>query len=411
MCYIRWPGFIRANFGCVEHVIVLNVGCPIFPKRLQETKSCNVAVFSFDTPPFMPALQNQKQRPGATMAMMEQDSQNGPAGAESQRAPRPTLKTIAYMTGLGITTVSRALNDAPDIGADTKKRVRLVAEQIGYRPNRAGVRLRTGKTNVISLILSLDDEVLGLTSQMVLGVSEALAHTGYHLIVTPYDRSKDPLDPVRYLVETGSADGIILSDTRENDPRVQYLLHHNIPVATHGRTGLGAVHPYFDFDNETFARKGVELLHARGRRQIALIAPSPNYFYAHHMTKGFAEAMERLDLLEIPIRSVHTGDPYGVIQTEIERAMRSRHRPDGILCGSVGTALIAAVAIEAAGYKTGADVDLVTKHSAELMRQIRPEIFVINEDFRQAGNFLARALIETIAGKSAAELQFLDVPE
>ncbi len=60
-------------------------------------------------------------------------------------ARRPTLKTIAYMTGLGVTTVSRALHDAPDIGQATKERVRLVAKQIGYRPNRAGVRLRTGQ--------------------------------------------------------------------------------------------------------------------------------------------------------------------------------------------------------------------------------------------------------------------------
>ena len=57
--------------------------------------------------------------------------------------------------------------------------------QIGYRPNRAGVRLRTGKTNVISLILSVETEVLGLTSHLVYGISEHLAGTPYHLIVTP----------------------------------------------------------------------------------------------------------------------------------------------------------------------------------------------------------------------------------
>ncbi len=89
-----------------------------------------------------------------------------------RRDERPTLKTIAYMTGLGVTTVSRALNDAPDIGQATKERVRLVAKQIGYRPNRAGVRLRTGRTNVISLILSIENEVLGMTSHLVYGISE-----------------------------------------------------------------------------------------------------------------------------------------------------------------------------------------------------------------------------------------------
>ena len=83
---------------------------------------------------------------------------------------RPTLKTIAFMTGLGITTVSRALKDAPDIGAETKERVRMVARQLGYQPNRAGVRLRTGKTNVIALVLGIDEEILGFANQMVVGV-------------------------------------------------------------------------------------------------------------------------------------------------------------------------------------------------------------------------------------------------
>ncbi|MEL6809546.1 MAG: LacI family DNA-binding transcriptional regulator, partial [Pseudomonadota bacterium] len=61
---------------------------------------------------------------------------------------RPTLKTIARLSGLAVPTVSRALSDAPDIGKDTKRRIRDIAKRIGYRPNRAGVRLRTGRTNV-----------------------------------------------------------------------------------------------------------------------------------------------------------------------------------------------------------------------------------------------------------------------
>ena len=63
----------------------------------------------------------------------QSDDPGAPAGSV-----RPTLKTIAYMTGLGVTTVSRALNDAPDIGQATKERVRLVARQIGYRPTGPG---------------------------------------------------------------------------------------------------------------------------------------------------------------------------------------------------------------------------------------------------------------------------------
>ena len=94
------------------------------------------------------------------------------------------------MTGLGVTTVSRALKDAPEIGAETGERVQLVARQIGYRPNRAGVRLRTGKTNVISLVLNTEEEIIGFVSDMIYGISEELAATPYHLIVTPYSRRR-----------------------------------------------------------------------------------------------------------------------------------------------------------------------------------------------------------------------------
>ncbi|MBL8893261.1 MAG: LacI family DNA-binding transcriptional regulator, partial [Rhizobiales bacterium] len=74
-----------------------------------------------------------------------------PAGqtlVEATRHARPTLKTIAELTGLGVTTVSRALKDGPELSLRTKQRVRNVANEIGYLPHRAGVRLKTGKTFV-----------------------------------------------------------------------------------------------------------------------------------------------------------------------------------------------------------------------------------------------------------------------
>ncbi len=89
------------------------------------------------------------------------DSGISGTGDGEASAGRPTLKTIAFMTGLGVTTVSRALKDAPEIGEETRRRVQLVARQVGYRPNRAGVRLRTGKTNVISLVLNTEEQVMG----------------------------------------------------------------------------------------------------------------------------------------------------------------------------------------------------------------------------------------------------------
>jgi LacI family transcriptional regulator len=324
---------------------------------------------------------------------------------------RPTLKTIAYMTGLGVTTVSRALHDAPDIGQATKERVRLVAQRIGYRPNRAGVRLRTGKTNVISLILSVETEVLGPTSHLVYGISEYLAGSPFHLIVTPYGKHSDPLDPVRYIVETGSADGVIFSRTEPEDPRVRYLHERGFPFATHGRTDMGIAHPFFDFDNARYGEVAVARLAARGRRRLALLAPPAELTFSRHMTDGFQRAIERHDLIDVPIRAVTTDSSYEDIGAEVGRLMAARRRPDGIVCGSAAAAISAIGAAEAAGFVIGRDFDVAVKESFNMMQKFRGEIEVVHEDFRRAGMGLAEAVVRTIGGTAAPELQTLDAPE
>jgi LacI family transcriptional regulator len=141
-------------------------------------------------------------------------------GAVLEAGERPTLKTISRLTGLAVATVSRALHDAPDIGEATKRRVQEMADLVGYRPNRAGVRLRTGKTNVISLVLSTDHDVMNHTARLISSVAGALRDSPYHLIVTPYFPAEDPMAPVRYIVETQSADAVILNQIQPRDPRV-----------------------------------------------------------------------------------------------------------------------------------------------------------------------------------------------
>ncbi|MEX0956914.1 MAG: LacI family transcriptional regulator [Rhizobiaceae bacterium] len=331
---------------------------------------------------------------------------NGPRPPDG----RPTLKTIAFMTGLGVTTVSRALKNAPDISADTKHRVQLVARQVGYRPNRAGVRLRTGKTNVISLLLNTDEQLMGFISDIIYGVSQELAGTPYHIILTPYSARSDPMDPVRYVVETQSADGIIISRTEPHDARVKYMTERQFPFATHGRTNMDIDHPWHDFDNQIFARNAVRCLAERGRSRLALLAPEPTLTYYRHMTEGFAEGLAASAVTEVPFRSVWVDQPIDDIRDRTAELLRRAGRPDGIVCGSGTSAFALVSAIEQCGLALGEDIDVVTKQSTKLVQMFRPRLIVVNEDFRLAGRELARALMGRINGRPTAELQSLSIP-
>lgn len=330
---------------------------------------------------------------------------------EATAQERPTLKTLAFMTGLGVTTVSRALKDAPEIGAETRRRVQLVAKQIGYRPNRAGVRLRTGKTNVISLVLNTEHELMSFVSDIIYGVTEVIADTPYHLIVTPYSRSQDPLDPVRYLVETGSADGVIISRTQPNDPRARYMLERGIPFATHGRTDMGLVHPYHDFNNYAFAAEAVRHLAGLGRRRLALVTPPVGLSYYRHTVDGFADALSEVGASEVPFNTVSIDHSIEQIRTRTAQLMRRDIRPDGIISSAAAATLAIVAGIEDAGLKLGRDVDVVSKQSSELLHLFRHELLVVNEDFRLAGSELARSVLGWIGGAAPGSLQSLSEPK
>lgn len=322
----------------------------------------------------------------------------------------PTLKTIAAETGLAIATVSRALKDAPDIGEETKKRVRETAARLGYRPNRAGVRLRTGKTNVIALVLSTEADVMNHTSKLLYSIAEALRGTAYHLVVTPFFADQDPMDPVRYIVETGSADGVVINQTQPDDPRVRYLADHGFPFVTHGRTDMGLNHPYFDFDNEEFARIAVRELVQRGRQRLMLLPPPRAQSHARHMITGFADEAALLGVTFEVMEEVNSDTVAPAVQAAVQARMLREPRIDGIVCGSTTSAMAAVAGAEHAGLTIVRDFDLVAKEAISFLHRFRRGIIVVKEDVGQAGNFIAHALMAAIERRTPELGQFLERP-
>lgn len=323
---------------------------------------------------------------------------------------RPTLKTIAAESGLAVATVSRALKDASDIGEETKRRVREIALRLGYHPNRAALRLRTGKTNVIALVFSSEADVMNHASRLIYSAAEALRGTAYHVVIMPYFGDQDPMAPIRYLVETESADGVILNQTMPDDPRVRYLAERNFPVATHGRTEGGINHPYFDYDNEAYARIVVQELAKRGRTHLLLLAPPVTHTYTAHMTTGFLEACNQHGLRSEVLATAHADSGAARIHAAIMERLLQPDAPDGMVVGSTTAAMAAITGAESLGLQIGIDFDLAAKEALNFLFRFRRDIIVLHEDVGKAGDYLARALMAAIEDPTAPPRQFLDCP-
>jgi LacI family transcriptional regulator len=322
---------------------------------------------------------------------------------------RPTLRTLAEVTGLGVSTVSQALRDNPEIAEETRKRVKLAAQQAGYRPDRAGVRLRTGKTNVITLILNSDGPSLSLTEQMVYGISDILKGTPYHLVVTPYELS-DPMAPVRYVVENKLADGVIISRTQADDPRVRYLVDNHMPFSTHGRTQCGIDHPFHDYDNEVFANLAVGALAKHGRKRIAHLIPPPGLLFHTHAITGFANALREFGLSEFPANNLNIDTNIADVQHFGAEVAHLDDAPDGYVSYSELSTMAIISGLEAAGKTLGRDYDIVSKQCSPFMSWFRPNLMMINEDHKLAGRELAKAVLGAIKGEDVKSLQSVIAP-
>lgn len=319
---------------------------------------------------------------------------------------KPTLRTLATATGLAVTTVSRALKGAPDISEATRKRVNEKAISIGYSPDRAAVRLRTGQTRVIAFLLEPHDEMLSFGTRMIAGIMASLRNTGYHLVVMPQFADEEPLHAVRNIVRNRLADGIVFCRTRPDDERARFLTQEGFPFVSHGRTDLSAGHDYVDFDNHAFAHDAVGRLASAGAHRIALIGAPSRYTYHRHMQSGFLAAVATTGLgAETPV-DIDISSPADDITDWAATAVMERG-VDGFVCGGEASALAVGRAIAELKGEAGMHIGIVAKQTTPLFDAMSRDFETIFEDLEAAGQALGTALVMRLSGHATGVQQVL----
>ncbi|GLQ55932.1 LacI family transcriptional regulator [Devosia nitrariae] len=323
---------------------------------------------------------------------------------------KPTLKTIAQMTGLAVTTISRALNNAPELAQETRERVQRIAAEIGYLPDRAALRLKTGRTNVISLVLEPDEHIYGFGTSLVTGITEALRGTAYHLVITPQFRNIAGIEPIRHIVRNRMADGVIFSKVEPFDERVKFLFDAGFPFVSHGRSQFAQAHAFVDFDNEAYASGAVERLAKRGCRKVAILLPESALTYSEHLRDGFVRAAEALQLDHEIAADVTLSSPTDAIRTHVIKRQRRPDPPDGYVCCSEISALAVIDGLAESGRIIGGTAHVVTKQATPLFAQFRPGAETVFEDFVGAGRRMGELLLLAIGGAPAETLHAIGAP-
>jgi DNA-binding LacI/PurR family transcriptional regulator len=207
------------------------------------------------------------------------------------------IKYLAQQLGLTIGTVSRALNDKPDISDSTRKRVKDAATAIGYVPSLSGRRLRQGSTNTIGFAIELSADTNAASEDFFMGVFEGvqtvLMRHGLDLVVFPCSTDSDHVEYIQRIVSRELVDALIISATRQTDKRIEFLKTTGMPFLALGRS---ASHPdinWVDVDFLTLAKQSVERLVAHGHKNIAIVLPPDDTNFPALYLEGYLEGLGR----------------------------------------------------------------------------------------------------------------------
>ncbi len=324
---------------------------------------------------------------------------------------RATLRTIAEFTGLSPSTVSLALRGGSRLKPETYQRVSEAAAQLGYVPDRAGVRLRTGKTNVIALVLERAEETIDFARYLIQGIGRAIEGTRYHMNVTPEFGTGTAVDTIRYIMENRTADGVIITHTTARDPRVQLMMEHDFPFVSHGRTEFYSPHAFHDFHSEEFARLAVERMAEKGARRVLLVVGRQTTYNYHTIITAYERTAARLGI-ETSVLSPQTDRAASAATRAFGRSIAQLSpRPDGIICDSELRSIFMLAGLEDEGVIAGRDIHFICKQTSDLLPALYPHIDTIEEDVLAAGIELTRLLLRHIDGEPPETLRTLGEPK
>jgi DNA-binding LacI/PurR family transcriptional regulator len=308
-----------------------------------------------------------------------------------------TISDIAHLAGVSKSTVSRALNDSPLIGEDTKGRIRAIAAEHHFELNEPARRLSRQQSNVAGLIMfgktpgeySPDLFMLELMG----GITGGLHEQGYELLmVMPTD---DDSDFARRYVASGRADGFIVLSPSCTPKRLQQLVESGAPFVVWGRHAGSAQYSSVTGDNVGGGRIATQYLLETGRRRIAFVGGPVWAPEIQERRAGYEQALAAAGVEVDEALIVHTPwmDAERNAADAVSRLLEEGEI-DAVVTNSDRYAIGAIDALRARGLSVPEQVAVVGYDDVAIAALASPPLTTIRQDGALAGRLLARALVQ-----------------
>lgn len=233
----------------------------------------------------------------------------------------PTIKEVAAKSGVGIGTVSRVLNNSPQIKEETRQKVMKAIEELNYVPNVAGKRLSQSRSHVLAVIVPIIDHPY--FAKLIAELELAADKYGYSLLVASSQHRIEKEEEILRRLRQNEADGAIFVTHYEH----QEEEFKNLAIVSIDRH-LGENIPIVTSDNYEATRRGVEHLLNKGCHKIVYLGSKPSQASEVSLReKAYRDVMKENHLEEIVINK---NIKHGQEETLIDELFMNYRGFDGI---------------------------------------------------------------------------------
>ncbi len=328
--------------------------------------------------------------------------------ARRSKIKKTTIVDIAAASGVSVTTVSRILNDKPDVAEDTRERVLRVMEELGFAPQSSWQQIRSGKSHLITMHFPQDfnPPAHRVIFEAALGCEDA----GYSINIIVNSLSDNELLAI---FRGGQADGMILMEIQTHDRRVEVLRQHAYPFVLIGRCADNTGVSFVDIDIDHGVTMAMQHLVELGHRQIGFVTLSPvvqekEYGYSTWALQSYNLACQQHGLPQLwRAVNLNSDDAAAVVQ----RLLDEHPHITAIVTPQENCIVGVLKAIRAQGLRVPDDISVVGLLSDSMSELATPPLTTISFPAVEMGREAARILLGLLDGTLITPQQVLIRPE
>jgi DNA-binding LacI/PurR family transcriptional regulator len=320
---------------------------------------------------------------------------------------RVNIRRVAHEAGVSTQTVSRVLNNRPDVSSETRQRVQQIIAQLGYRPNAIARSLSSQRTRTLGLITA--DFTDYFFAQVIAGAEVEARKHGYRFMLGSTERN--PQDEPEYirLLTDHHVDGILFArpSTEPDSRHLVDMLRDGVPVVTTAYHLPGEPLTVIDVDNVDGGQQATRCMLERGHRRIAMISGPATWKSVIDRTQGCTLALEAAGIPFDP-RLVVEGDWSFHSGYHAAQALLSRRRPfTAIFAHNDQMAIGALRALREAGRSVPEDVSIVGYDDIPVAEYCTPPLTTIRQPMQEVGALATRLLVQAIEEPGAPKGEVL----